>query len=243
MALGFASAGPFDRSEPLFSTAYSPVMPGPTMLPPEEPDFGPWKVVSVAELLGAWRQKLPDPGTRSGVLAVDGRGASGKSTLAAAVNRAVPGSVVVHTDDIAWHHSFFDWTALARDGVLLPVHAALEVRCRPPAWEERGREGAIVVPRSCPLVIFEGSGASRQELTPWIDVAIWVQSDEVKSKTRGLVRDGGSAEAEAFWDEWMAEELPFFAQDRPWERANMVASGMPVLDHDPSSQLVDSART
>jgi energy-coupling factor transporter ATP-binding protein EcfA2 len=209
---------------------------------PEEPEFGPWKVVSLTRLLDSWRPRFPGPGARPGVLAVDGRSASGKSTLAAALSRAVPGSVVVHTDDLAWHQSFFDWAGLLVDGVLVPVHAAQEVRYRPPAWEERSREGAIAVPSGCPLVIVEGCGAARRELTPWTDVAVWVQSDTAKAKTRGLVRDGGSAEAEAFWTEWMAEELPFFAQDRPWERADMVVSGMPELDHDPASQLVVSAK-
>jgi hypothetical protein len=212
-------------------------------VPPGEPDFGPWKVVSLSELLASWRPRFPGPGERPGVVAVDGRGAGGKSTLAARLSLTVPGSVIVHTDDLAWNHAFFDWAEHARDGVLIPVHAAQEVRSRPPAWDERGREGAIVVPAGCPLVIVEGCGAARRELTPWTDVVVWVQSDTEKAKTRGLVRDGGAAEAEAFWDEWMAEELPFFAQDRPWERADTVVSGMPELDHDPATQVVVSVGT
>jgi hypothetical protein len=212
-------------------------------LPPEEPDFGPWKIVSLVEMLESWQPKFPGPSERPGILAVDGRGASGKSTFASVLNRAVPGSVVVHTDDIAWNHSFFDWAALLRDGVLIPVHAAQEVRYRPPAWEAREREGAIVVPSTCPLVIVEGCGAARRDLMPWIDVVVWVQSDTQKAKARGLVRDGGTAEVEAFWEEWMAEEFPFFAQDRPWERADNIASGMPELDYEPASQAVVSAKT
>ena len=150
---------------------------------------------------------------------------------------------MVHTDDVAWNHSFFAWADLLLSGVLLPVHAAQEVRYRPPAWEERGREGAILVPPGCPLVIVEGCGAARRELTPWIDVAVWVQSDTQKARTRGLVRDGGTAEAEAFWDGWLVEELPFFAHDRPWERAHTVVSGTPEPDHEPGSQVVVSGRT
>ncbi len=212
-------------------------------LPPEEPDFEPWNVVSLVALLDSWRPKFPDASERPGVLAVDGRGASGKSTLAAMFSRVVPGSVVVHTDDIAWHHAFFDWAALVRDGVLIPMYAGQEVRYRPPAWEARSREGAIVVPSGCPLVILEGSGAARRELTPWIDVVVWVQSDIKEARTRGLARDGGTAEVESFWDEWMAEEFPFFAQERPWERADVIASGTPELDYQPASQAVVSLRT
>ena len=212
-------------------------------LPPEEPYFGPWEVVSVQSLLDSWLDKLPERNQRPGVVAVDGRGANGKSTFAAVLSRAVPGSVVVPTDDIAWHHGFFNWAELARDGVLTQAHAGQEVRYRPPAWDQRGREGTIEVPLGCPLLILEGCGAAQKELMPLIDVVVWVQSDIERAKVRGLMRDGGTAEAEAFWDEWMAEEFPFFAEQRPWERADVIVSGMPDLEYNPALQAVVAVRT
>ena len=212
-------------------------------LPPEEPDFGPWKVVAVRSLLESWQAKLPSPASRPSVIAVDGRGAGGKSTAANVLSGAVPGSVVVHTDDIAWHHGFFNWADLARDGVLIPARAGRGVHYRPPAWDQRGREGAIEVPLGCPLLILEGCGAARKELMPLIDVVVWVQADIERAKVRGLVRDGGTAEAAAFWDEWMAEEFPFFAEQRPWERADVIVSGMPDLEHDAALEVVVAAGT
>lgn len=35
--------------------------------------------------------------------------------------------------------------------------------------------------------------------------------------------------AESFWDEWEAEESPFLAADRPWERADAILCGTPEL--------------
>ena len=207
-------------------------------LPPEEPYAGPWEVVSIHSLLESWQDKLPDGAQRPGVVAVDGRSASGKSTTATVLSSAVPGSVVVHTDDIAWYHAFFDWTDLLRDGVLVPARAGHAVRYRPPAWEHRNREGAVEVPQGCTLIIVEGVGAARRELMSLVDVVVWVQSDIVQAKTRGIARDGGDAAASAFWDEWMAEEFPFLADQRPWERADAVVSGTPDLEHDPASQVV-----
>jgi hypothetical protein len=32
----------------------------------------------------------------------------------------------------------------------------------------------------------------------------------------------------------MSEELPFLAADGPWERAIVIVSGTPQLDHDPA---------
>jgi hypothetical protein len=51
----------------------------------------------------------------------------------------------VSTDDIAWHHGFFDWDGLLVEGVLTPTARGEAVSFRPPALVERGREGAVEV--------------------------------------------------------------------------------------------------
>jgi uridine kinase len=61
--------------------------------------------------LGQSRESATD---RPVVLAVDGRSPSGKTTLAARQADAVAGSVVVHTDDVAWQHSRFGWADLLK---------------------------------------------------------------------------------------------------------------------------------
>ena len=76
-------------------------------LPPGEPAAGPWAPLSLDELATRLLQIAdPAPG-RPAVIAIDGRGASGKSTLAGELSRRVPGSVVVATDDLAWHEPLF----------------------------------------------------------------------------------------------------------------------------------------
>ncbi|GAB7042949.1 hypothetical protein JCM9533A_68000 [Catenuloplanes niger JCM 9533] len=178
------------------------------------------------------------PAGRPWVVAVDGRSGAGKSTLAATVAACVPGAVVVHTDDVAWHHSFFDWANLLAGGVLAPARRGEPVACRPPAWDARDRPGAIAVPAGCPLLVVEGVGAGRRELAGLVDTVVWVQSDLVEAERRGIARDGGTAEAIAFWHEWMAAELPFQAAQRPWERAAAIVSGTPRLPHDRATELV-----
>ena len=37
--------------------------------------------------------------------------------------------------------------------------------------------------------------------------------------------NGNAEESVRFWHAWMAAERPFFAADRPWERADMIVSG------------------
>jgi hypothetical protein len=137
-----------------------------------------------------------------------------------------------------WQHSFLDWTDVLVQGVLNPLHRGQPVRFRPAAWSEHSREGAIEIPECCDLVIIEGVGAARRELTPFVDVAIWVQSDMPEAKRRGIARDGGDENAVTFWRQWMAEELPYMAQQRPWERAAVVVAGTLQLPHDPVREVV-----
>ena len=53
----------------------------------------------------------------------------------------------MHTDDIAWHHSFFGWMDVMIEGVLEPVHRGEPSRSGRAAWVDREREGCVAVPR------------------------------------------------------------------------------------------------
>jgi hypothetical protein len=203
----------------------------------EEPAAGPWRVELLESLVTLLRQRPNIAAGRPPIVAVDGRGASGKTTLAERIRAAVPGAQVVHTDDIAWAHSRFGWDDLMISGVLEPLHRGELVHYRPPAWERHGRAGHVDVSPQAPLVIIEGVGASRRELSHLIDIAVWVQSDWLEAERRGLIRDGGDAEALEGWRAWEAEELPFLAADRPWERANVIVAGTPPIDHDPVREV------
>ena len=159
-------------------------------LAPEEPEAGPWRVELLSTVVNAVTRRGPDQSSsaRPAVLAVDGRSNGGKTTLAARVGDMIPGSVVIHTDDIAWEHSRFGWADLLIDGILIPVHRGQAVSYRPPRWDEHGREGSIEVPAGCPLLIIEGDGAGRREVAHLIDTLIWVQADEGEAARRAAAR-------------------------------------------------------
>ena len=65
-----------------------------------------------------------------------------------------------------------------------------------------------------------------------------MQSDAREAERRGIARDGGTQAVVDFWAEWQAEERPFQAEQRPWERATLVVAGTHVLDHDRGTELV-----
>lgn len=205
---------------------------------PGEPPVERWEVLQISELiervLGAKFGKIELPQ----IIAVDGRSGGGKSTLTARLQRHIANSTIVHTDDVAWHHSYFGWSDLLIDGVLRPVRRNRMVDYRPPAWESRGRQGSISVPRSCEVVIIEGVGASRREIWPWLTASIWIQSDMDEAEQRGLARDGGTEEAKRFWMAWMREENAFLEIQQPWLRAAAIVNGTPDMAYDPDLQVV-----
>lgn len=213
------------------------------MIPgPGEPAVTSWRVESLDAVARLLLGAAPPDG-RPRIIAVDGRGGGGKTTLAERLRAAVPGAAVVHTDDVAWWHSRFGWAEPMTDGILGPLRAGRDVRFQPPGWAGRGRTGFVEVSAAAPAVIVEGVGASRRELAGLIDVAVWTQSDFADAKRRGLRRDIAErglddATAEREWDEWMVEEVPFLLADRPWERADLIVAGAPVLPHDPEAEVL-----
>jgi hypothetical protein len=206
-----------------------------------EPDAGPWQAEPLESLV---QRLLPAAGQRPKrpwIVAVDGRSGSGKTTLVDRLLARVPESAVVHTDDVAWHLSFFDWADELRDGVLEPLLRGEAVHYRPPGWVARERPGAIALPAGRSVVWVEGSGSSRQALSDLVDASVWVQCDNLEARRRLLARDG--QEEEDLHREWEEQEIPFLLEDRPWERATAIVAGRPALTHDPDTHVVTAQPT
>lgn len=168
------------------------------------------------------------------IVGVDGRSASGKTTFATRLAEHLQ-APIVHSDDVAWHHSFFDWWPLMLERIIQPFRAGQAVDWTPEAWTAKGRAGSIQVPVANVLVL-EGVSVTRRELSAWIDVPIWLEVDPTVAEVRGLERDG--PEGRDFWFEWDASERPFLERDRPWDRAKLIVDGAPTLVHDPGTEFV-----
>ena len=199
-------------------------------LQPEEPAVTQWQVSATDELVAHLLNLVGTPQGRPAIIAVDGRGGSGKTTLTTALAAAVPGAQAFHLDDLIWNEPLYDWDQLYVD-TLTQLRQAGCLDLVPDKWREHGREGSIRVPAGSPLVVVEGTGAGLRAVSDLIDAHVWVQTCDDVAERRGIRRDiaegvnGDAEESVRFWHWWMAGERLFFAKDRPWRRADVIVSG------------------
>ena len=207
-------------------------------LHPGETEAVGWRVVSLLDAVQRLRDASPGVTGRPRVIAIDGRGGAGKTTLAERLRRTVPDSVVVHTDDVAWNHAYFDWGALLAENVLRPLHRGEAVDYRPVAWRDHDRPGSITVAAGADIVWVEGTGIIREDLAPWLDAGMWLQGDLDEQERLLVARDGDSPAQQEHVSNWLREELPFLLREQPWARATMIVAGPAHIAHDPETELV-----
>ena len=202
-----------------------------------EPPFWPETVVPMASVMHALLDR-PRSSTGPFLLAIDGRSSSGKSSLAARLAASTQGAAVVHTDDVAWNYSTFGWDGILVSEIIEPLRAGHSIAYRPPGYATRTDPVEIEVSAETSVVVIEGVGSARARLAALVDAVVWVQSDLDLTDERNWHRVAAGEMSPPDYDAWMAEEVPFQAQERSWERADLIVSGTPTANHDPDNELV-----
>lgn len=181
-------------------------------------------VVSPDQVLEAVAGTLRErTGTRW--VGVDGFGASGKTTLAARIAAALPGSVVIAVDDFA-RPGLRGWD-LQRFAAQVLEPLLLQRPGRYQRWDFERDVGAdwVIVPTGVPVIV-EGVSATDERLAvPW-DVTLWVEASAEVRWSRILQRDGPDR-LELWRDDWLPSEQAYAQDQRPFERADYVVSGAP----------------
>ncbi|MGI5404840.1 uridine kinase family protein [Streptomyces sp. CA-135486] len=164
------------------------------------------------------------------LIGIDGPGASGKSTLATLLARALGGAEVVHGDDFYRPSATrpdgdvtaggqFDLDRLRRQ-VVSPAAAGQDVTYQVYDWDRDELGAWVTVPNSTPLIV-EGVYTTELRLRDDYTYRIFCLADRELRLNRGLARDGESARSQ--WvDEWMPAEDHYLAQQRPDVAADTV---------------------
>ena len=179
-------------------------------------------------------QAAPPGGPGVLVIAIDGHGAAGKSTIAGAVARAT-GAALVHTDDFFRSPAagpgtaapgaraiacYYDWRRL-RAQALEPLRARRGAAFRRFDWERgRGLDGTVAVEPS-DLILVEGVFSASPELSDLVDRSVFVQTPEPERlrRLRRLVTP------EEWDDDWLAAEQAYFGLARPPSSFDLVVPG------------------
>jgi uridine kinase len=182
------------------------------------------------------------------VLAIDGHGAAGKSTIAEAVARAT-GAALVHTDDFFLAQpprpaqpprsaqpprparpappsvrpalaDYYDWRRL-RAQALEPLRARLGVVFGRFDWERgSGLDGTVTVEPG-DLILVEGVYSAAPELRDLVDRSVFVDTPEQER----LRRLRGRVKPEEWDDQWLLAEQAYFGVIRPPSSFDLIVSG------------------
>jgi uridine kinase len=165
--------------------------------------------------------KAPD-GMKTRIVAVDGPGGAGKTSLAERLARELA-ATVIHTDNFASWENPSDWWPDLIAKALEPLAAGKPARFRPTTWGEGEIEREPVEIEPAEFVILEGVTASREAFRPYLAYSIWIETPRELRLRRGLERDGERALPR--WQAWMEGEDRYVERERPAEHADCVLPG------------------
>lgn len=156
------------------------------------------------------------------IVAIDGCGGAGKSTLAAALSGHLNNCKVIHTDDFASWDNTLNWFPRMIQQVLEPLKNNKDAVYQRYDWNEKKLLNWITVSPQ-PVVIIEGVSSSRKEFRPFLSFSIFVNADRETRLQRGLARDGLVAKDQ--WLIWMSSEDEYIARDNPQDFADIIVDG------------------
>jgi uridine kinase len=161
-------------------------------------------------------------GTR--LVCLDGPSASGKTTLAAAVDAALRRrgcrTTTVHMDDL-----YDGWTGLRPDleprvlaQILEPLAEGRAARWQRYDWY-RGDFTDWVDLSPPDVLLLEGCGSGARAYAPYRSLLVWLEAPEQTRLQRWVDRDGQGVVAHR--ERWMAAEAAHFARNRTRDSADL----------------------
>jgi len=182
--------------------------------------------MSTAEIASAIKQN----GKRQKpiLIAIDGFGGSGKTTIARSLQTELGNAYIVNIDDFivkekltepSWDKGGFDRKRLETQ-VLIPATSQQPVSYQELIWETNTLSEPKHVPPVDYLVV-EGISSYHPDIAKYYDYKIWVDTPIAAAKARGQARDAGN-ENEDKWDLWAENDLAYQQKYHPEKHADFV---------------------
>jgi uridine kinase len=153
------------------------------------------------------------------IIAIDGRGGAGKSTLAEKLAKEL-NAEILHTDDFASLEDSVNWWPDFNKEVIEPIESGSKtLSYKRSSWAPEPVKDQPVTS----IMILEGLRSSRLESRPYLSYAIWVETPKELCLKRGLERDGQDALPK--WQKWIAEEDEYITRNNPRAYADVEISG------------------
>lgn len=184
----------------------------------------------VITALAAWPAVRPEVL----VVAIDGPGTAGKSTIAGRVADAT-GAAVVHTDDFfrgrpapaagppppRWlMRQYYDWRRI-RAQALEPLRARRQAAFRRFDWTRGAGLDGMVTVAPAELILLEGVFSAAPELSDLVDRSVFVDTPEPERLRRLRVQV-----APDDWDaDWLAAQQSYFRLTRPVSSFDLIVPG------------------
>ncbi len=169
-------------------------------------------------------QQLSQTERATKLVAIDGRGGAGKSSLSAWLASHLD-ATVIHVDDFGRPgkaYDEWDWDRL-REQALTPLVLNQAGRYQRYDWSS-DQLGEWIAFEAGGVVLVEGVSVMRKELGDAWALTIWVDAPYDLRLARGLERDGESMR-EVWVNEWMPQEDLYVSEQSPRERADFIVLG------------------
>lgn len=157
------------------------------------------------------------------LVAIDGRGGSGKSTFAHKLQGFLENATIVQLDNFAYPNGGVDRQRVL-DQVILPLKSGREAKYQRFDWKtQKLEEWHTIVPGG--IVIIEGVLVLHDSLAKYYDIKIWLECPPAVGFARGVKRDKeeyGVDTTRNWLEEWMPEEKQLIAEQNPQQKADIV---------------------
>lgn len=181
---------------------------------------------SLVDALAGRILDLIDSGVSTPVLIIDGRSASGKTTLAAQLQNKLfkdgeTAPRVIHMDDLydGWYGLQAGHDYLVRS-ILKPLSQRKVSSWQEYDWALGERNQWREFEGGTPLII-EGCGSLSQSTRQFAHFALWLEVEETVRQHRWVERSGH--DHDKWWPIWAAQELEFYARERSAELADFTS--------------------